>query len=124
MLDRKTEPEIHDFDLLTLPKADCRILPNGVPLYVIDMGDQEVNRIDIMFNAGRYEQNVPLAAEAANAMLREGCRGLTSVDIAEKTRFLRSMVAEFRILSQFIYDTLFAEPEFRRSFVYARVCHL
>ena len=75
MLDRKTEPEIHDFDLLTLPKADCRILPNGVPLYVIDMGDQEVNRIDIMFNAGRYEQNVPLAAEAANAMLREGCRG-------------------------------------------------
>ena len=87
MLDRKTEPEIHDFDLLTLPKADCRILPNGVPLYVIDMGDQEVNRIDIMFNAGRYEQNVPLAAEAANAMLREGCRGLTSVDIAEKLDF-------------------------------------
>ena len=68
MLDLKTEPEIHDFDLLTLPKADCRILPNGVPLYVIDMGDQEVNRIDIMFNAGRYEQNVPLAAEAANAI--------------------------------------------------------
>ena len=113
MLDRKTEPEIHDFDLLTLPKADCRILPNGVPLYVIDMGDQEVNRIDIMFNAGRYEQNVPLAAEAANAMLREGCRGLTSVDIAEKLDFYGVMVAKFRILSQFIYDTLFAEPEFR-----------
>ena len=122
MLDRKTEPEIHDFDLLTLPKADCRILPNGVPLYVIDMGDQEVNRIDIMFNAGRYEQNVPLAAEAANVEGR--LQGTDICRYCRKTRFLRSMVAEFRILSQFIYDTLFAEPEFRRSFVYARVCHL
>lgn len=87
MLDRKIEPEIHDFDSLKLPEADCRILPNGVPLYVIDMGDQEVNRIDIMFNAGRYEQSVPLAAEVVNAMLKEGCKGLTSVDIAEKLDF-------------------------------------
>lgn len=134
MLDRKTEPEIHDFDLLTLPKADCRILPNGVPLYVIDMGDQEVNRIDIMFNAGRYEQNVPLAAEAANAMLREGCRGLTSVDIAEKLDFYgawlqssvsyhnsymtlyslnRSFAEVLSMLESVIYEPVFPEKEFR-----------
>lgn len=66
-----------------------------------------------MFNAGRYEQNVPLAAEAANAMSREGCRGLTSVDIAEKLDFYGAWLQSSVSLSQFIYDTLFAEPEFR-----------
>lgn len=134
MLDRKVEPGIHDFDSLRLPEADCRILPNGVPLYVIDMGDQEVNRIDIMFTAGKYEQAVPLAAEVTNAMLKEGCKGLTSVDIAEKLDFYgawlqcsvtyhnsyitlyslnRSFGEVLPLLESIVYEPAFPEEEFR-----------
>ena len=134
MLDRKKEPEIHDFESLKLPKADCRVLPNGVPLYVIDMGDQDVNRIDIMFNAGKYEQSVPLAATAANAMLKEGTEKATSVDIAEKLDFYgawfqnsvshhnsyitlyslnRSFPDVLPILESVIYEPKFPEKEFQ-----------
>ncbi|WP_455497920.1 M16 family metallopeptidase [Coprobacter sp.] len=134
MLDRRIEPEIHDFDSLKLPEADYRVLPNGVPLYVINMGDQEVNRIDIMFSAGKYEQSVPLAAEVTNAMLKEGCKGLTSVDIAEKLDFYgawlqcsvtyhnsyitlyslnRSFGEVLPLLESVVYEPVFPEKEFR-----------
>ena len=83
-LDRTRKPEVTAIDALHYPDVPLCTLQNGIPLYVIDMGDQEVNRIDLIFTAGQYDQEKKLAARTTGLMLKEGAGGLTSKAIAEQ----------------------------------------
>ena len=56
VLDRKQVPSVKDFENVSLPKPETIILPNGIPVYIIRMGDQDVCRIDVIFSAGRYNE--------------------------------------------------------------------
>ena len=84
MLDRSTPPPIKEVETLTFPEVDSCCLPNGIPLYIIDRGDQELSRVDILFSAGKVQERQPLTAKFTAAMLREGASGLSSAYIAEK----------------------------------------
>lgn len=88
MLDRTQKPGISDIGQLSPFNIPCRILQNGIPLYSIDMGEQEVNRIDLIFTAGTYEQRKKLTAQFANLMLKEGAGGMKSKEIAERLDYL------------------------------------
>lgn len=59
-------------------------MPNGVPLTIINAGEQDVVRVDILFGGGRWQQSQKLQALFANRMLREGSRKYTAAEIAEK----------------------------------------
>lgn len=84
MLDRSTPPPIKEVETLTFPEVDSCRLSNGIPLYIIDRGDQELSRIDILFSVGKVQERQPLTAKFTAAMLREGAAGLSSAYIAEK----------------------------------------
>lgn len=84
MLQRAIAPPVSDVDRLTFPRVDKQILPNGIPIYIIDRGTQELSRLDILFTAGRVNDAHPLTAEFAANMLREGAGDMSSADIAEK----------------------------------------
>ncbi len=88
LLDRTTPPPIHPFENFGLPPATISHLDNGVELYLINCGDVEVSRLDIMFTAGSCDEVVPLAAEMTNALLKEGARGINSAQIAEQLDFV------------------------------------
>ncbi|MCD8288161.1 MAG: insulinase family protein, partial [Porphyromonadaceae bacterium] len=84
MLDRYSAPPIKEIEKLTFPEVDTCTLPNGIPFYVIDRGEEELSRVDILFSAGKVQERQPLTAKLTAAMLREGAGGLSSARIAEQ----------------------------------------
>ena len=83
-MDRTQQPPISELEELDLQKPVRTVLPNGIPLSVINSGEQEVCRIDLVFEAGQLRQNTLLQALFTNRMLREGTVRYTSAEIASK----------------------------------------
>ena len=57
---------------------------NGLKVYSIDAGDEEVTRLDIIFMAGSAFQGKRLIASTTAKLLKEGTKTYTSVSVAEK----------------------------------------
>lgn len=87
MLDRTTPPAIRPMEGFTLAVPERRSLRNGVLLNVLRMGDEDVVRFDVLMRGGQWCQEQPLQAIFTNRMLREGTRGYTSAQIAERLDF-------------------------------------
>lgn len=87
MLDRSQQPPLHEMEEYTIQHPVCQVLPNGVKLYILDTGDVEITRIDLVFDAGKQYQDQVMQALFANRMLREGTRSLNRAEIAEKLDF-------------------------------------
>ena len=84
MLDRTTPPSIRPMGNFSICRPECRQMKNGMSLNIIQAGEQEVVRLDVLIGAGQWHQTQPLQALFANRMLREGTSSLTSAQIAEK----------------------------------------
>ncbi len=85
--DRAQAPVIHPVTNLKLPPVNTLYLDNQAPVYISNMGTQEVTRIEVVFNAGRPFERNPLAARAATSLLREGTHTMSSAEIAENLDF-------------------------------------
>lgn len=65
---------------LTMPQKT--VLSNGVPLFVIKGGREDVLRIDILISGGYGVQSQPLQALFTNRMLREGTADYSAEEIS------------------------------------------
>lgn len=83
-VDRTISPEIKQVDHFSIVQPERQVMGNGMPLYVIAAGSEDVVRFDLVIKGGQLHQTQPLQAVLTNRMLREGTRGMTSVEIAEK----------------------------------------
>ena len=83
MLNRTQQPPIQAIKNLQLPQHKEYVLQNGIPVYEINMGTQEVTKIELIFKAGRPSEQKRLTARLTARMLREGTRQHTSAEIAE-----------------------------------------
>ena len=83
-VDRTVCPEIKQVEHFSIVQPERRTMNNGMPLFVIAAGSEDVVRFDLIIKGGQLHQTQPLQAVMTNRMLREGTRGLTSVEIAEK----------------------------------------
>ena len=83
-LDRTTAPKIRQIDHFSIAAPERRVMPNGIPLNVIQVGNEDVVRFDLLVKGGQWNQTQPLLAMFTNRMLREGTQALTSSQIAEK----------------------------------------
>lgn len=86
MLDRTLPPPVQGMSSV-FRKPTLQVLSNGIPLRVIENAGQEVVRIDFVFGAGQWHQGQKLQALFACSMLREGCRGYSSSEFAERMDF-------------------------------------
>jgi len=59
------------------------ILPNQLPLFVINAGSQALCKIEMVFNAGNYFETGALIAKATNSLMREGTTSKSAGEIAE-----------------------------------------
>ena len=84
MLDRTIQPLTNSLDKIDIVQPERRVMSNGVMLNVIQAGEQDVVRLDLLLRGGRYQQSQPLQALFANRMLREGSSRYTSGQIEEK----------------------------------------
>lgn len=82
-LDRKTAPAFKTVEKIELIKAASHKLRNNIPVYSVNAGTQNLIKIECMFPAGMYQQEMPLQAVTVNSMLEEGTSRLSSIQIAE-----------------------------------------
>ncbi len=87
ILDRKTAPEFKDVEQVNLVKPTKTELPNGIPVYSINAGNEDLIRIEFIFDHLNHNAYKPLLAFATLNMLNEGTSKLTSAEIAEKVDF-------------------------------------
>lgn len=84
VLNRKVAPNFIEIEKVKVMVPEKRTLKNGLPVFMINAGSQEVVKVELLFDAGRYYQSKKLVAYATNSMLDEGTSKMTSAEIAEK----------------------------------------
>lgn len=102
MLNRSDQPRILEPEQLVVQRPERIKLPNGVPLSVLNAGDNEVTRIDLLMAGGRWQQKQPLQALFTNRMLREGTRRYDAARIAEKLDYYGAWL-ELSSASEYAY---------------------
>ncbi len=83
-MNRTQAPEIKLIEQIGLPEFKLMHLDNGVPVYVINNGQQDVVKLELMFKAGKWFEEKNLVADYTNRMLREGTTKLNAKAIADK----------------------------------------
>lgn len=87
MPDRTRAPKIQAIQQLTLPVPKQFQLDNGIPVYTIDMGTQDVLKVEFVFRAGRPFEDKELVSRATAELLKEGTTQKTAAQIAETIDF-------------------------------------
>jgi zinc protease len=106
MIDRKIAPIVKDaieFNLELKPYTHFT-LDNGVPVYTIDAGVEDVLQIEMVFYAGNWFEEQPLVASAVNSLLKNGTSNKNAFEINEHFEyygafFNRSCYNETAVLS-------------------------
>lgn len=104
-MNRTIQPEIQTLKNFRIQTPVRTTLPNGIPLAVINAGEQDVVRIDILFAGGRWQQSQKLQALFTNRMLREGTKKYTAATIAEKLDYYGSWL-ELSSSAEYAYITI------------------
>jgi zinc protease len=81
--DRLTAPLVQNqFTLPAIPYV-LHELSNGVKVYEVNTGSQEVSKIEFVFGAGTWFENQHSLASVTNRLMREGTTGKSSEQVAE-----------------------------------------
>ena len=94
MIDRKKSPVIVDavnFDL-RLKQANKFILDNGVEVYAVNAGAEEVLQFEWVFVAGNWEEEQNLVAATTNFLLRNGTSKRSAFQINEHFEYYGSFL--------------------------------
>jgi predicted Zn-dependent peptidase len=84
MIDRALAPEFKEVEQIELLKAKPLVLANGLKVFSIDGGEQDLVRIEFIFSNINYDPKKPLQTFATNTMLNDGTSELSSTEIADK----------------------------------------
>lgn len=83
VLDRSMPPPIKTIESVSLFSPEQYQLDNGIQVYEINMGAQEVAKLELVFKAGRPTEKKQSVARATLALLKEGTTTRTAAQIAE-----------------------------------------
>ncbi|MBN1650128.1 MAG: insulinase family protein [Bacteroidales bacterium] len=83
-LNRTSAPEIQKITEIALPKIEQSHLTNEIPIYSINVGNQDVVKIQLVFKAGIWFQSQALEAYFTSQMLDEGSKNYSAAEIALK----------------------------------------
>ena len=89
-----------------IQEARKEYLENGIPLFVIDAGDQDLIRIDFMFPAGFWFQPHKWVAGATTSMMYEGTLSKTALQISEAIDYYGAFT-DHSTNTDFSYLTIF-----------------
>ena len=98
--ERKTAPAFKEIEKVEILRAQKNKLKNGVPVYIINAGTEEVLKIDFIFRAGTFaaiSENAsgisnPLLATAVNHLIPEGTLRHSSSEIAENIDYFGAFI--------------------------------
>lgn len=76
-------PTIHPVREIAFPQLSGQVLSNGLPCYHVNMGTQDLVRIEFVCWGGRPYERHPLVSRATAALMKEGTQHHTGGEIAE-----------------------------------------
>lgn len=88
MPDRSISPKQLNNDVLHITEPTELALDNDVPAYLIDAGEEEVTRLDVVISAGSAYQQQRLIASSTGKLLKEGTASYSSSEIAARFDYL------------------------------------
>lgn len=92
MLNRTEAPPFRPIEKISFTHATKLELSNGIPVYTVDAGTQEVTRIEFIFDAGIRHQPRSLVASGVNDMLDEGTTTRNAEAIAEELDYYGAFI--------------------------------
>jgi zinc protease len=106
MPDRKTAPPFKTIDRIDVIKARHDKLSNGVDLYSITAGSQEIVKLEFIFRAGMYYQPATLVASGTNNLIETGTKRYNAQQISEGIDFYGSFL-ELQVEQDFATVTVY-----------------
>jgi predicted Zn-dependent peptidase len=92
MLDRKTMPALAKPGKVEIIQAQKLTFTNGIPVYYVNAGTQDVLKIELLFRAGTRESGQPAVADFTNSMLEEGTKRHSAEEIASQLDYYGSFL--------------------------------
>lgn len=83
MLDRTQPPPFIKSTSFQLPHVDKTQLPNGIPIIHLNTIEQELVKIEVVFNAGKWFDPKPEVSHFTVQMLDKGTKSMSAKQIAE-----------------------------------------
>jgi zinc protease len=86
-IDRSKTPDFSLIEKINIKKPLIKKLHNDIPLYILNAGNEDVLRLEVVFEAGAKYADYPLVASFTNMMMMEGTKNRNSKEIAEQLDF-------------------------------------
>jgi predicted Zn-dependent peptidase len=87
MLNRTLTPDFKQVNEINFIAPKAQQLANGIKVYTVNAGQQELVRIEFIFDNVNYNQNKPLQAVTVNSLINNGTKNLSAKQIAEKVDY-------------------------------------
>lgn len=87
MLDRTQQPDFGKVEGIELLEPKVQHLDNGIPVFSIDAGEQEVLKVELVFDAGSSSSSKILVASSAIKLITEGTTLHNAKELAEAVDF-------------------------------------
>jgi predicted Zn-dependent peptidase len=91
-MNRTEAPAYRDVERIELIKAEPIKLDNGLTLFVVNGGDQELVRIEFILQNVSWDLSKPLQAYAVNSMISSGTSEYTASEIAERIDYYGAFI--------------------------------
>ncbi len=87
-----TLPAIHEIDNIIFPEPEHFTLPNRIPMYGFNGTKNDILRVDLVFNAGRWTENKPLQSAFVASLFKSGTSHKNSFEINDMIESLGSTI--------------------------------
>jgi predicted Zn-dependent peptidase len=81
---RKYGPPIKLIEKVELPAFEKIELDNGLPLYSVSQGTQDILKIEVVFKSGRTFEHKKVVSRTCNAQIKEGSKSMSSKQIVDR----------------------------------------
>jgi zinc protease len=82
MLDRRISPIAAPLEKVLFPQVRLAHLTNGIPVYLLQFGSQEIVELNALFPAGKSFEPAPSVSSFTAKMMQEGTRNHSSLEFA------------------------------------------
>jgi len=105
-INRKTGPGFQGISIKKLPDIEQYALSNGMQISEINAGTQDIVRIDIVFQAGRYFEKSKLSARLCAQLLKEGTITRSSRELSEKIEYVGASLRTYANLDHAVVSLI------------------
>jgi len=131
----KKGPGFSKIEKFNFPLKEDATLDNGIPVSIVNMGSQEIVRLDIVYRGARLLENRKMASKITTSLMREGTSAASSEIISESIDFYGSTLRSganldytffslsglsrhfdklLPVLEDILYDPIFLEDEIEK----------